>query len=173
MTTDGANAPPGIEYLAGFFDGEGSVGLYLGGSRCHALRSQLTQTSTPASNQMFEQLRARWGGSLCEFNKANSRTALNWQVSGETAGVFLRDIVGHLVFKRDQASLAIAWLSSREAPERDERTGRMLPRSAARSALNERVADLLKRMKREMHTPSELEDTLLALRSHREMGLAA
>lgn len=37
------------DYIAGFFDGEGSIGIYKNGRGMHYLRTQLTQNSSITS----------------------------------------------------------------------------------------------------------------------------
>jgi hypothetical protein len=71
-----------LPYVAGFFDGEGSIGVYLNGQqRARTLRVQITQNVSPPATQLLTALRDRWGGSLCEMNRANKQKAWNWQVS--------------------------------------------------------------------------------------------
>jgi hypothetical protein len=68
-----------LPYIAGFFDGEGSIGIYRGGhTNGRALRVQLTQNVTPDSTELLRECRIRWGGSLSLMNRSARRPAWNW-----------------------------------------------------------------------------------------------
>ena len=99
-----------LPYLAGFFDGEGSIGIYTNGlGTGRTLRVQLTQTVTPQSTALLTAMRDRWGGSLCPFNRTLRRNAWNWQVSAGKGIVFLRDVRPWLLLKADQADVVLTW----------------------------------------------------------------
>jgi hypothetical protein len=49
------------EYVAGFFDGEGNVGIYAGGGTGRTLRAQITQADSQDAYALLFEMRARWG----------------------------------------------------------------------------------------------------------------
>ncbi len=110
-----------LQYIAGFFDGEGSVGLYKTGRGTYFLRVQVVQNVTRASAALFHDLRTVYGGA---WSPVKGKKAANWQLSGDNAECFLKDIQPHVRLKKDQVNLALYWLSRRQLPARDER-GRM------------------------------------------------
>jgi len=116
-----------IRYLAGFFDGEGSIGIYAGGGRHVHLRTQLTQALSGDTLALLELLREAFGGNVAWMQRRSERDrqAINWQLNGRRAAVFLNEIGRFLLFKRAQAAVAAAWELSRPAPARDL-TGRMV-----------------------------------------------
>ena len=118
-----------VPYVAGFFDGEGSIGIYSNGQRWgRTLRVQVTQTVTPQSTILLTAMRERWGGSLCPFNKELRRNARNWQASARSGYLFLLEIRPWLLLKADQADVVLAWWPQRAGPRRAA-NGRMLPMS--------------------------------------------
>lgn len=138
------------EYLAGFFDGEGNVGIYKGGGTGRTLRVQITQAQSPEAFAILKFVQGNYGGSICEFNKTLRRPAWNYQVGGDGAWQVLRYIEPYLVLKKAQVELALLWYESRPERQRDPLTGRHVARSEEDRVLSDRVADLLKRMKRDV-----------------------
>ena len=61
-----------LSYIAGFFDGEGSIGVYHhvnnGVQTGFHLRVQLRQNKTKPSSQLLRELVARFGGCVAEFS---------------------------------------------------------------------------------------------------------
>lgn len=132
-----------LPYLAGFFDGEGSVGIYTNGRKDgRTLRSQLTQNISPDVTLLLGACRERWGGALTVMNRNQKRQAYNWQVSGSSAIVFFKDIRPWVVLKAPQIDLAVVWFEGRV----------QLPRWTSRDpeevAADELVANQLKALKK-------------------------
>ena len=107
-----------IEYIAGFFDGEGSVGLYKTGNSYY-LRSQLTQNKSELSDKLFEYLRNKYGGSIGKQNTLSGKVKYNWQLNSEKAYFFLKEIEPHLVLKKEQAQISIKWFEQKIAKTRN------------------------------------------------------
>lgn len=101
-----------IPYVAGFFDGEGSIGIYKayyrGNCVGYRLRTQLCQNRGEEANELMAQLSATFGGSA-----SNQQKKLNWQLNSEKAAEFLRQILPYLRMKKIQAEVAIAWQEAR------------------------------------------------------------
>lgn len=145
---------PFLSYIAGFFDGEGSIGIYRGSAGGRTLRVQLTQTITPQSTALLTLCRARWGGSMCEFNKALRRSAWNYQVSAGRGVILLREIRPWLRLKADQADIALAWWDGRPTVRLRDSRGRVLP-SAPEVVVADALAELaLKAAKQPLEGPS-------------------
>src|SRR5215471_12615179 len=137
-----------LPYIAGLFDGEGSIGGYTNGQgRGRTLRVQVTQTVTPQSTALLTAMRDRWGGSLCPFNRALRRHAWNWQVSATSGYLFLRDVRPWLLLKADQADVVLAWWPNRAGP-RGGGDGRLLPMLPEDRAADELAQQILRDLKR-------------------------
>jgi hypothetical protein len=150
-----------LPYLAGFFDGEGSVGVYRSGRR-YGLVVQCTQTTSPLTQTMLELLAERFGGHVSWQATSTGRGKLNWQIRGDRAAELLKQLEPHLVLKRHQAEVAIAWQRQR-VRSRDAR-GRVTVRGAEETALNDRVVALMARLKR-ANTEAVEPERLAVLRS--------
>ena len=136
------------EYLAGFFDGEGSVGIYRNGKGAWHLRTQVTQNITKWSKELFTDLVERHGGNLSAMRSPAYRrgAAYNWQTNGAVAVAFLHTILPSLRAKKEQVQLAIAWYDQRQRPQRDK-LGRHILLDRDRP-LDVNAAALLKELKR-------------------------
>lgn len=136
-------------YFAGFFDGEGSIGIYRNGSTTgRTLRVQVTQVVSDDSTALLNACRERWGGSLCEFNKEFRSPAWNWQVSASSAALALTDLRPWLRLKAAQADIALNWWKARP-PRRRDAQGRHLPMSLEHRKIAEEAEQMLKAVKRE------------------------
>ena len=128
-----------LVYMAGFFDGEGSIGVYTNGKRNgRTLRVQVTQTITESSSKLLDEAQSRWGGSLCTFNKRERRAAFIWQLTASGGYKFLKDVRPWLRLKAKEADLVLTWWPARAGAMRDPATGRRLPLS-----VEDREADSL------------------------------
>jgi hypothetical protein len=119
---------PFLPHLAGFFDGEGSIGIYRNGNPHggRTLRVQLSQNVSAASTLLLKECQTRWGGSLCEMNRDYKRTAWNWQASATSGVKALSDIRPRLRLKAEEADIALEWWGQRPVPRRGS-AGRYLP----------------------------------------------
>jgi hypothetical protein len=104
---------PSLEYLAGFFDGEGNIGIYSGGGTGRTLRAQVTQADSEIARALLGYFKESWGGSVCRFNRALRRNAWNFQVGGDGARSLISDLRPHLILKAAQADLALLWFEAR------------------------------------------------------------
>ena len=94
---------PSLEYLAGLFDGEGSIFLAQG-KKYYYLRVgiNITHELTP---RLFHKC---FGGNLGIIPpKGNSKQQWYWRAAGEDALSFLITIYPYLIIKRGQAELGI------------------------------------------------------------------
>src|SRR5258708_3356022 len=94
-----------LEYIAGYFDGEGTVGIEKA-HRGHSIRVSIANTYLPALLEIKEQ----FGGSVTAHNRRLSlshRKAYTWRIGGQAAREFLETIIPLLDEKRAQAELAL------------------------------------------------------------------
>lgn len=104
-------------YIAGFFDGEGSIGLYASKkSRRYNLRVLVNQVISPGSELLFSDLQRQFGGSLFKLKTYSfrHRPAMAWSAYGNGAADFLEALRPHLRLKLPIAEAAIRW--QREYP---------------------------------------------------------
>lgn len=138
-----------LAYLAGFFDGEGSVGIYSNGQVTgHGLKIQITQNDSTYTRELFEHLRATYGGRFDTQRTLSGNLKLNFQLNGDNASEFLRGIVSLLRFKKKQAMFAMEWALTRPRRIRGAK-GRYLPRSIDALVKDRRASLTMKRLKRE------------------------
>jgi hypothetical protein len=122
---------PFLPYFAGFFDGEGSIGIYRN-SRHHqpgrTLRVQVTQNVSREATELLEEAQRRWGGALTIMNRTHARPAWMWQVSASKGVRALREIRPWLRVKAEQADIALAYWDERTFMRRAA-NGQFLPLS--------------------------------------------
>jgi len=134
-------------YLAGFFDGEGCIGLYKNGGKSFHLRIQLVQNESRIVTDMFQQLQARFGGNFRGHRSASGRSKYNLQLNSDKAVCFLTAIQPYLRLKRLEAELAILWHASRPKVARGEK-GRIQSYPPEQQAFDARIAELIRTLKR-------------------------
>lgn len=124
------------EYAAGFFDGEGTVGVYTSGARKTGYMSVRIIQKYP---EVLKQFKGRYGGSLSQ----GSRGYWTWKLHGGLAVRFLMHIIPFLIEKKRQAELSVEYqVMMNELPHRTSRI------SAEDVAKRNTIADQLKKMKR-------------------------
>lgn len=136
-----------LEYIAGFFDGEGSIGIYQSGQKAWHLRTQLTQNICLESTALLDDVRELFGGNLATMRSPIylRGAAYNWQINGTLAEKFLRSVLPHLRLKTPQARIAIAWQQRHPGPVR-EPNGRM--KRHVHDPIDEKTSLLMKLLKR-------------------------
>ena len=110
----------GIEYLAGFFDGEGCIDVQrmyprVSGRKRFYCRPRVRLALSKPGLFLLDMLQAEYGGSISYRNP----TALNQQVSAsweflDKVGIqkFLCELLPHLHIKREQAKFALWWFDN-------------------------------------------------------------
>lgn len=100
------------QYLAGFFDGEGSIGVYnrntdrTGTIKYYVLVVSLAQ-SGDIGERICTYLKENFGGSIyCQLQE-NRKPQWKWNVSANKAGHFLQQLAPHLYIKKAEAKAAI------------------------------------------------------------------
>lgn len=106
-----ANKHLSLEYVAGFFDGEGSVSIIRKGQRkdgklFYGLVIQLTSSSTISVSKLQKQF---GGGLYKESHKDRRRVYYKWMIEGKKAQSFLEQILPYLQMKNRQAEIGITY----------------------------------------------------------------
>lgn len=134
-----------MAWFAGFFDGDGSVGVYRDrykdarSPNTEAPRYVLRASVCNQSKWLLEGFVALWGGSISKQPRA-----WLWRISAAKAQWFLEDIYPHVVNKRDQVALALEYRG---------RMYRPYPGCSSDELYNDIVSNKLKAMKREHRPP--------------------
>ena len=97
-----------LAYLAGFFDGEGTVFVTKGGTKGNFV---LQTSACNISPLPLISLQEAFGGSIMSMNrgKANWRPYYQWQTNSVKAEVALTALLPYLRVKAEQAKLALAF----------------------------------------------------------------
>lgn len=104
-----------LEWMAGFFDGEGSISINVRKSRPRRPEFiQVVITITNCCREAVESFSAKFGGSITVSKRRKGwSTAYRWRRVGKSALEVLLEIEPHLVVKKEQARLAIKFLSAK------------------------------------------------------------
>lgn len=101
-----------LAWCAGFFDGEGSIGIArrLGG-RSHVLRVSMAQ-SVERPITLFRESFGGWAYSHEGKRTPNQRPYWFWYAEARAAAAMLRAIRPHLIVKADQSDIALEFYDS-------------------------------------------------------------
>ena len=122
------------QYLAGFLDGEGSIGTtHSGKSRLVTGRVTIANTN----HELLHLLKAQFGGSV-SVRKAGSKPgwrpfgSVTW--TGRKAQYILERVLPYLILKREQAELCLQLIRMRDQPKsvRFDWVHRPLPKMPSR-----------------------------------------
>lgn len=139
------------EYIAGFFDGEGSIGIYKrkdrnkGNGSC--ARIQLTQNKSKESTFILNQLMLEYGGNLSIQKTLSGNIKYNWQLNPKGVEKFLKDITPYLILKKSQALLILYWIKNRPLIKRDK-SGKVILFSKEEIEFTENIIRLMKELKK-------------------------
>ncbi|SRR6266568_4060094 len=141
-----------IQYLAGYFDGEGSIsiqkweGVKRPGSNV-TTSYQLHIKVTNTYRVVLGEFQQRFGGKVMSRGVSkqfpNSRPVYDWAIGGKLARTFLTEILPYLVEKRPQAELTLQMPYNRDW----HRSFTDRKRSPEEKALQERIYQEVKRLK--------------------------
>lgn len=113
-----------LAYIAGFFDGEGSVTIHQnakpsprGKNPNHTLQVSIGNTDPRVLVRVHEE----FGGGFCYRKriKANHRKIAQWQARSRSALAFLEAIQPYIEMKCDQVAVAIAFQRSKQPYRRN------------------------------------------------------
>lgn len=103
MTTREINA-----YFAGFFDGEGYIGVYNTSTKFKNLNLRITIGQ--GTKEILLKGQNRWGGCVYKrIDKRNDREHYVWEIVGQKASLFLDDIYPFVIVKKKQCTIAKAF----------------------------------------------------------------
>lgn len=134
------------QYIAGFFDGEGSIGVYSRKQRGYHLRTQLTQKKSKDIEGVMSYLLVQYGGNLSEQKTLSNGVKYNWQLNSDKAVSFLESIVSFLILKKKQAQVAIWWQKQRPIRIRNKK-GQIVLKKKADIRLDEKISRIIKELK--------------------------
>lgn len=98
-----------LEYMAGFFDGEGSISIVHSRHKDGRNTFQVLVQISNINKKILDLYKEAFGGQVYEVKtkKSNHRQAYYWKVVSRDANKFLRAIYPYLKLKFLQAELAI------------------------------------------------------------------
>lgn len=109
------------EWLAGFFDGEGTIQLASYPSRNGKLYTTLKVLLAQSGEEgkaLLEEVVEQYGGRVYEHLKAGqhkaTKSAYKWYICATNAAAFLRRIEPYLKLKKEKAQDAIRFVEERE-----------------------------------------------------------
>lgn len=92
-------------YLAGLFDGEGTVGVYsTNKGTTDNLKLSIANTFVP----VLDQIKIQYGGNI--YKRAG--TCFAWHMDGIKVRTFIETILPYAIIKQEQLNLAIAYLDT-------------------------------------------------------------
>lgn len=134
------------KYLAGLIDGEGCIDVQITNVKTeHYVRPRLRIAMSDVAKDLLIAIQLNHGGHLCErkFENPVWNNATSWELTGyDKACTFLRNLVNHLVLKREQVRFCL-WM--------EENVKGKHVSTQVRDAIREE----LKLMKRDPHRLSE------------------
>lgn len=96
-------------YWGGFFDGEGSIGIYLSNKkRKHPTHKVCLTISNSCQSIMNAFVRFAGFGKITPRKIKGHKTAYYWTVRGRRAVIFLERMLPNLFIKQDEAEAAVA-----------------------------------------------------------------
>lgn len=145
------------KYLAGLIDGEGCIDVQVTkiGDKFY-VRPRLRIAMSDVAKELLEMCQLNFGGHLCsrdnQTNNQNWNNATSWELSGyKQACPTLRNIVNHLILKREQARFCL-WMET-------NLKGKHIGQECV-----DKCREVLKLMKRDPHRLSEqAQDEILAM----------
>lgn len=137
-----------IQYLAGFFDGEGCIDnqrMYAKNSNAFYVRPRLRLAQANNGAFILDRIQKEFGGTLTKQrpSKKSQQPSMSWEILNKDGIIHMLEALEPLlIIKQEQARLALWWLKNH--------SGKQIP-ELARIAFN----DELKRMKRDLQRLSE------------------
>ena len=121
------------EYVAGFFDGEGSVGIYYLNngkkSKIYRLEVQISQTENKETIKLLEFLKKTYGGNIIRCIKyGNQMSWMRYKLTSLKALNFLKDIYPNIVLKKTQLEIAFKFYDKSISKEEAEKSMKLAKR---------------------------------------------
>lgn len=111
-------------YYAGFFDGEGSVGIYFRNqnklkTRKYAVLIVCIAQTGELGKRILQPLQDRFGGCITK-SKQSGRDMWKWYISSNKAHSFLSEILPFTFIKRGQIELALQFQQTSDKVESNQ-----------------------------------------------------
>lgn len=98
-----------LEYVAGYFDGEGYIGVHKATNKNGSISYGTVVTVTNSYLPMITELQQQFGGRVwTRVATEKHRTTFVWEITGKYARAFLATLLPHLNEKKPQAELALS-----------------------------------------------------------------
>lgn len=127
-----------LSYVAGFFDGEGSINISRRQRKSFSPEHSLTVAIGQRDGETLDWIQEHFGGNLHQVKRDGSYT---WYCGNQKALAFLKELFPFLRYKKPQAQLAISFY---EGGKRDR--GRAIP--ADELERRERIREEMKMLHR-------------------------
>ncbi len=147
-----------IHYAAGFFDGEGSIGVYREKHKGFYLRTQLTQKTLKITRSLLDEMALEFGGRV-HNNPHGKNPRLNWHMSSNSAVEFLERILPYLRLKQTQAQIGIAWQRQRPPVTRNA-LGQICSKRKQTEELDIAVCVVMKALKKQDFVQEDIEQVM-------------
>lgn len=147
-------------YLAGFFDGEGCIGVYTKLRKPHGSRLSYLSLSIANTNpEVLQRIQSECGGSVnlngltqerLKVNGRPRRTLFRWSASSVLASHILRHMLPFLIVKREEALLALDFADIVHTQQRRKHPGHLGKPRLTDEQLAQRleIAERIKALKR-------------------------
>jgi hypothetical protein len=132
-----------IQYIAGFFDGEGSIGIdarkakHEGGANSYILKVKIAQCVTEESIALLNEIQQEFGGSISKKDNSRKnarwRPAIEWTATTRKALVFLEAIAPYARLKAPEIAVALEF-QRRRLPKGKRGDGKIVERDLADKA---------------------------------------
>ena len=101
-------SPQRLAWAAGFFDGEGSIGIY---ERNQGRYSRLTSDISQRDPRPLLIFKEMFGGNIRKWDDRRGDNAViwHWTISSRRAAIALETMLPYLILKRERAELALAY----------------------------------------------------------------
>ena len=130
-----------LNYIGGFFDGEGYIGIYRRNPNKRGYRLMVSACNT--NEWIIKWLQLNFGGSVKSKKESFKKQRLwRWSLAERQAEIFLKVITKYLIIKRAQAELALQFMACKN--QRGERL------TEEHRALEEAQMILMRSLKREV-----------------------
>jgi hypothetical protein len=117
------------KYLAGYFDNNGSVGIYFPSKKYRyatTLKVSFSHSRTEFYEKLFGSLKERYGGNIQNATLYPSGTdeykcnSVLMQLQDGAAEMFLKDVAEYVINKKDQVNLALHWFKNKRCRTRHD-----------------------------------------------------
>lgn len=130
-----------LSYLAGFFDGEGTISIRPKIKQCPFV---LFVSITNTRRDVLDIIKNEYGGCITTRKRpGNNKPAFTWKTFAKKAILFLNDIGPYLILKKEHYNLAVELRSGKVLSRgKDRNPDKDIPEILRRSIIHNRIKDL-------------------------------